>query len=431
MKVEDYLSAKCKVGVIGLGYVGLPLLLAFEQYYSTVGFDISHTKIEALRNGVDETNEVGNEVLSQSTSVFTSDAADLADCDSLIVAVPTPIDEFKTPDLQPVIRATQLIAENLKPGTVIIYESTVYPGVTEEVCLPVLEACGHIHGKDFHLAYSPERINPGDKEHRLESITKIVSGDSPETLDFVADLYGKVITAGVFRTRSIRVAEAAKVIENIERDVNIALMNELAIVFERLGIDTGDVLEAAGTKWNFIPMFPGLVGGHCIGVDPYYLTYKAEQTGYHPQIITSGRRINDDMGRYIAEQTVKKMIQAGHRVKGAKVLILGVTFKEDVPDLRNSKVVDIIRELKSYACQVYARAPHVPGELIREKFEALVPEAQDRYDAVVLAVPHTQFSNLLQDLGSMFLSDVTGVFIDVRSKFTSQDLPSNILHWRL
>jgi UDP-N-acetyl-D-glucosamine/UDP-N-acetyl-D-galactosamine dehydrogenase len=429
--IADYLEGKKRVGVMGLGYVGLPLLLAFEKHFSMVGFDVSRSKIDALINGVDETHEVGDEALSLSNSLFTSDPAKLSRCDTIIVAVPTPIDEFKTPDLEPVIWATQLIGEHLKPGVVIVYESTVYPGVTEEVCLPVLERCGHIHGRDFHLAYSPERINPGDKEHRLESITKIVSGDTPETLDFVAALYGKVISAGVFRTTSIRVAEAAKVIENIQRDVNIALMNELAIVFGKLGIDTGDVLKAAGTKWNFIPMFPGLVGGHCIGVDPYYLTYRAEQAGYHPQIITSGRRINDDMGRYIAEQTVKKMIQAGHRVKEAKVLILGVTFKENVPDIRNSKVIDIIRELKSYACNVYARDPHVSSECIRKNFEALVPEPDELFDAVILAVPHLEFSNLKNDLRSNFVPGVTGVFIDIRSKIATEDLPSDLLHWRL
>ena len=429
--IEEYLKRQKKIAVIGLGYVGLPLLLSFEKIYSMVGFDISRDKIQKLRVGIDETREVGNEVLSQCASEFTDAPQSLSHCSVIIVAVPTPIDDFKVPDLEPLKAATRTIAANLCKGTPIIYASTVYPGVTEEVCKPILESAGHVHGKDFFLGYSPERINPGDKDRRLETIPKVVSGDSSQTLKFISALYGKIITAGIHEASSIKVAEAAKVIENVQRDVNIALVNELSILFHRLGIDTGDVLEAAGTKWNFIKMSPGLVGGHCIGVDPYYLTHKAEQVGYHPQIITSGRRINDDMPRFVAEQTVKRLIDAGYLVKGARVLILGLTFKENVPDTRNSKVKILIRELKSFSCDVYASDPLVDLKIIEGKFGAKIAQKGDHFDAVILAVPHKEFSDLSENLIHYFPQGGRGVFIDIRSRYSQGDFDSKILHWRL
>jgi len=429
--IEDYLQKRKSIAVIGLGYVGLPLLLSFEKYYSMIGYDYSAKKIQMLRSGIDETLEVGDEALRKSSSEFTDDPKRLSACSTIIVAVPTPIDDFRTPDLNPIRSATEMIAKNMSSGTTIIYESTVYPGVTEEVCKPILERAGHVYGKDFFLGYSPERINPGDKERRLETIPKVVSGDSPEILEFVADLYAKVIHAGVHRASSIRVAEAAKVIENIQRDVNIALVNELAILFQKLGIDTRDVLEAAGTKWNFIKMNPGLVGGHCIGVDPYYLTHKAEQIGYHPQIITSGRRINDDMPRYVAEQTVKRLIESGFRVKGSKVLVLGVTFKENVPDTRNSKVKDLIRELKSFSCDVVATDPFVDPDLIEKEFGARNQVSGEDYHAVILAVPHKEFCSLKDTLADFFPAGGNGVFIDLRASYQKGEFDPPILHWRL
>jgi UDP-N-acetyl-D-galactosamine dehydrogenase len=429
--LSEFRGGTRKIAVVGLGYVGLPLLIAFEKYYSMIGFDVSSKKIDTLRSGVDNTDEVGNEAVSSSKSVFSNDPSCLKEADFIIVAVPTPIDEFKTPDLRPVISATECIAANLKPGATIVYESTVYPGVTEEICKPILEQSGYVHKRDFHLGYSPERINPGDREHRFESILKIVSGDSPETLELVASIYQEVVKAGVYCASSIKVAEAAKVIENTQRDVNIALMNELAMVFHRLGIDTKEVLEAAGTKWNFIKMMPGMVGGHCIGVDPYYLTHKAQQMGYHPEMILSGRRINDNMSSWIAGETVKCMIKAGKQIKGARVLVLGLTFKENCPDTRNSKVRDLISELKSYSCDVLGFDPYMS----REETEAFgaeyeVPgEHAAVYDAVVLAVSHAQFQGF--NPSSYFQPDERGVFIDVKSQFAKGSLGADVLHWRL
>lgn len=429
--LQNFLNHDCRIGVVGLGYVGLPLALAFERYFSVIGFDISVCKIQNLRNGVDDTNEVGNERLAQSTVEFTDQAEKLSLCDFVIVAVPTPIDQAKNPDLSPVIKATELIAQNLKPGAIIVFESTVYPGVTEEICLPIMESFGNKYKHDFHLAYSPERINPGDKSRRFESILKIVSADDEKTLALVSAIYGQVVEAGVFEASSIKVAEAAKVIENVQRDVNIALMNELAILFGEMGIDTTEVLEAAGTKWNFIKLSPGLVGGHCIGVDPYYLTHKAEQLGYHPQIITSGRRINDYMPKYIAEQTIKKLIEAGSRVRNSKVLVLGVTFKEDVPDTRNSKVKDLIDELTSYSCSVSALDPHVSQTELQTHFGVDEASESEIYDAVILAVPHRDFfdSKKLQLLLRASGSKI--VLIDVKSCFPLGTFDENVLHWRL
>lgn len=432
MQVTEFIARKRKIGVIGLGYVGLPLLIAFEKYYDMIGFDISAKKIDCLLSGLDDTAEVGDTAIQNSTSLFTNNPAHLRECDILIVAVPTPIDEFKIPNLEPIIKATACIAENLKKGAVIVYESTVYPGVTEELCRPILTKAGHIYQQDFFLAYSPERINPGDHEHRFENILKIVSGDTPETLQLVADIYRQVVKTGVFPVSSIKVAEAAKVIENTQRDVNIALMNELAMVFAKIGIDTQEVLEAAGTKWNFIRMKPGLVGGHCIGVDPYYLTYKAEQLGYHPEIITSGRRINDNMARYVAMEGVKKMIQIRKTVYNARVLVLGVTFKENCPDTRNSKIADLIAELKSFSCQIFAFDPYVKPPEIEASFGAKyfdIYTEQGFFDAVFLAVTHNKFHTL--DLSSFFQANEQGVFMDIRSCIPRNSLPEYITHWRL
>ncbi|MFN9448954.1 MAG: nucleotide sugar dehydrogenase [Rubrivivax sp.] len=347
------------VAVVGLGYVGLPLAVEFGRHHPTVGLDLSAEKIEAYRAYVDPTGEVSTEALRAATLLKpTTDASALRDADFVVVAVPTPVDDGHSPDFGPLVGASTAVGKNLKRGATVVFESTVYPGATEEVCIPLIEQHSGLKWKeDFFVGYSPERINPGDKEHTLTKIRKVVSGDTPATLKHVAEVYGSIITAGVYPASSIKVAEAAKVIENTQRDLNIALVNELSLIFHRIGIDTLEVLEAAGTKWNFLPFRPGLVGGHCIGVDPYYLTYKAETLGYHPQVILAGRRINDGMGRYIAEQTVKQMIQAGHAVKGANVLVLGLTFKENCPDLRNSKVIDVIQELKSYGCHVIVHDP--------------------------------------------------------------------------
>ena len=429
--LEDFTEGRRKIGVVGLGYVGLPLLLSFEKHFSMIGFDISDEKIKSLIDGIDDTNEVGDQKVRESKSLFTSNANDLAQCDFIIVAVPTPIDAAKTPNLTPVIKATETIAQNLKKGAIIVFESTVYPGVTEEVCQPILESYGHSHKEDFHLGYSPERINPGDKSRTFESILKIVAGDNSNSLRLISQIYNEVVTAGVYEAGSIKVAEAAKVIENVQRDVNIALMNELAIVFEKMGIDTTEVLEAAGTKWNFIKLSPGLVGGHCIGVDPYYLTHKAEKLGYHPEVITSGRRINDSMPKYVAEQTVKKLIEAGARVKDANVLISGLTFKEDVPDTRNSKVKDLIEELKQFSCNVFARDPYVQESEIEDIFGAQIPTDKLHVEAFILAVPHRGFvtTETVNELASK--SSDRLVLIDIKSFFPLGTFSENILHWRL
>ncbi len=428
---EGFIESRCKIGVVGLGYVGLPLLLAFEKHFSMIGFDISDQKISNLKSGIDDTNEVGDGRVRESKSLFTSNPEDLSRCDFVIVAVPTPIDDAKTPNLNPVIGATKTIAQNLKKGAVIVFESTVYPGVTEEVCQPILESYGHVHKRDFHLGYSPERINPGDKSRSFESILKIVAGDDKETLTLISQIYKQVVTAGVYEAGSIKVAEAAKVIENVQRDVNIALINELAIVFEKMNIDTTEVLEAAGTKWNFIKLNPGLVGGHCIGVDPYYLTHKAEKLGYHPEVITSGRRINDSMPKYVAEQTVKKLIEAGARVKDANVLISGLTFKEDVPDTRNSKVKDLIEELKQFSCRVFAQDPYVEKSEIEKQFGAQVPEEQINVEAFILAVPHKGCVSVDSVNRLASTNKERMVLIDVKSFFPLGTFGENILHWRL
>jgi len=407
------------VSVIGLGYVGLPVAVAFGKRKRTVGFDINSTRIAELRKGHDRTGEVTPEDLAAADILFTSDIDELRQADFHIVAVPTPVDNANQPDLTPVLRASETAGKALKKEDIVVYESTVYPGVTEEECVPILErVSGLTCGTDFTVGYSPERINPGDKEHTFTKIKKVVSGQDAETLEIVASVYESVVTAGVLRAPTIKVAEAAKVIENTQRDLNIALMNELALIFDRLGIDTGDVLEAAGTKWNFLGFRPGLVGGHCIGVDPYYLTHKAEMIGYIPQVILAGRRINDSMGKYIAQQAIREMILAGHNVLDARVTVLGLTFKEDCPDLRNSRVIDIIRELEGYGVQLQVSDPMADGEEARHEYGvALTP--LDRLlpaSAVIVAVAHQDYRGMTPDqltaltLGRPVVLDVKGIF---------------------
>ncbi len=423
------------VAVLGLGYVGLPLAVEFGKHYPTIGLDLSEDKVAAYRRHVDPTGEVSTSELRASTHLKpTTNAAALRDADFVVVAVPTPVDEGHVPDFSPLIGASIAVGKNLKPGAIVVYESTVYPGATEEICIPLLEKHSGLKWKtDFFVGYSPERINPGDKVHTLTRIVKVVSGDTPQTLEQVAQLYGSIITAGVYKASSIQVAEAAKVIENTQRDLNIALVNELSLIFHRIGIDTTEVLEAAGTKWNFLPFRPGLVGGHCIGVDPYYLTHKAETLGYHPQVILAGRRINDGMGKYIAEQTVKQMIQAGHTVKGADVLVLGLTFKENCPDLRNSKVIDVINELKSYGCKVHVHDPVAePQEAIHEYGVELTPwDALPRSTAIVAAVSHDQITaKSPEELGTKLVPG--GIVSDVKCKLDASALrASGFGVWRL
>ena len=423
------------VAVVGLGYVGLPLSVEFGKRQRTIGFDLSQTKVDNYRRFVDPTGEVSSDDLRAARQLeVTTDPQALAPADFIVVAVPTPVDSAHQPDLRPLIGASEFVGRHMKRGAVVVYESTVYPGATEEVCVPILEkASGMRWRRDFYVGYSPERINPGDKQHTLTRILKVVSGDSPETLDKVAALYQSIITAGVYRASSIKVAEAAKVIENTQRDLNIALMNELAILFDRIGIDTLEVLQAAGTKWNFLPFRPGLVGGHCIGVDPYYLTHKADQIGYHPQVILAGRRINDGMGKFIAEQTVKHMIRNGSQVKGARVNVLGLTFKENVPDIRNTRVIDVVQELKSYGIDVHVHDPvSDAGEALHEYGLELEPwEALPRAEAMVLAVAHRQFlTRPLED----YLAKVVerGCFIDVKSQMDIAALQrAGLTVWRL
>jgi len=407
------------IAVVGLGYVGLPLAVEFGKRYVTIGFDLSVTKVEAYRRYNDPTGEVSEDELRAAKGLkVTTDPAALREADFIVVAVPTPVDDAHQPDFSPLIGASETVGRNLKQGATVVFESTVYPGATEEICVPIIEKCADMRWKrDFFVGYSPERINPGDKEHTLTKITKVVSGDTPETLERVATIYGSIITAGVFRASSIKVAEAAKVIENTQRDLNIALMNELALIFHRIGIDTMEVLEAAGTKWNFLPFRPGLVGGHCIGVDPYYLTHKADRLGYNPQVILAGRRINDGMGKYIAEQTVKQMIRAGFPVKGGRVNVLGLTFKENCPDLRNSRVIDVVRELDSYGVSVHVHDPVAdPDEAMHEYGVKLTPwEALPRAHAIVAAVAHAPFRKRPIDDYVAGL-EPGGLYVDVKSQ---------------
>ncbi|WP_060678176.1 nucleotide sugar dehydrogenase [Virgibacillus halodenitrificans] len=407
-----------KVSVIGLGYVGLPLAIEFAKKYDVVGFDLNKNKLDKYLSGIDVTEEVGNEMVQQTTMEFTSEEDDLQDCKFHVIAVPTPINTDKTPNLDPVIGASKTVGRNLTKGSIVVYESTVYPGTTEEICIPILEEeSGLTYGKDFKVGYSPERINPGDKVNTLTKIVKIVSGSDEEALKEISHVYGSIIEAGIHEAESIKVAEAAKVIENSQRDINIAFMNELSMVFNKMDINTKAVLEAAGTKWNFLNFTPGLVGGHCIGVDPYYFTYKAEQLGYHSQIILSGRKINDDMGKYIAGNIIKKMIKAKQEIDGAKVAILGLTFKENVADVRNTKIIDIIDELKEYGVDVLVHDPVAEPDAVNEEFgiELVGSEKLTELDCVVLAVPHEEFKKTydLKTLDKLYKSNKK-VLIDIK-----------------
>ncbi|PYZ92579.1 UDP-N-acetyl-D-galactosamine dehydrogenase [Salipaludibacillus keqinensis] len=455
---ERIINKTEKISLIGLGYVGMPIAVAFAKKADIIGFDVNQEKIDLYKKGIDPTKEVGDETIKNTTVDFSSDEVRLKEALFHIVAVPTPVNSDHTPDLTPVKSASRTLGRNLVKGSIVIFESTVYPGVTEDICVPILEEeSGLKCGIDFKVGYSPERINPGDKLHRLETIVKVVAGMDEETLDIASKVYELVVDVGVHRAESIKVAEAAKVIENAQRDINIAFMNELSIIFHKMGIDTNAVLKAAGTKWNFLNFSPGLVGGHCIGVDPYYLTYKAEQLGYHSQIILSGRKINDDMGKYIAENTVKKMIKANKQIKGAKVAIFGFTFKENTPDVRNTRVIDIIRELEEYGVVVKVVDPVADKEDLWREY--LIEPYDDKeikgVDAVVFAVPHEEFKSIqLEDIKKMFRSTVDTheammaevaatsetdldmgkndcVLIDVKGMFNRQEAERSFLYWRL
>lgn len=434
---EQIVAGEEKLSLVGLGYVGMPIAVAFAKKIKVVGFDLNAAKIDLYKKGIDPTNEVGNEAIRNSTVEFTADPAKLREAKFHIVAVPTPVNDDHTPDLTPVEGASRILGQNLTKGSVIVFESTVYPGVTEEVCVPIIEKeSGLKCGVDFKIGYSPERINPGDKVHRLETITKIVSGMDEETLDTVAKIYELVVEAGVYRAQSIKVAEAAKVIENSQRDINIAFMNELSIIFHKMGIDTKEVLAAAGTKWNFLKFQPGLVGGHCIGVDPYYLTYKAEQLGYHSQIILSGRRINDDMGKYVAESLVKNMIKTDVPVKNAKVAILGFTFKENCPDTRNTKVIDIYNELLEYGITPIVVDPAADADEAKRLYgiDFENEDALKDLDAVIFAVAHEEFKKYGKaSIAAMYSAERNPkVLMDIKGVFDKQEyMGDDFLYWRL
>ena len=452
---ESIKNREEKISVIGLGYVGMPLAIAFSNVADVVGFDISKDKVKQYHKGIDVTKEVGDEAIQESNALFTWEEKYIKDCKFHIVAVPTPIESDKKPNLKPLKGASKTVGRNLTKGSIVVFESTVYPGVTEDICVPILEEeSGLKCGLDFKVGYSPERINPGDKVHRLETIVKVVSGMDEDSLEDIAKVYEMVIDAGVHRAESIKVAEAAKVIENSQRDINIAFMNELSIIFNKMGIDTNEVLKAAGTKWNFLNFVPGLVGGHCIGVDPYYLTHKAEEMGYHSQIILSGRKINDNMGKYVAENTVKKMIKANKQINGSKVAIFGVTFKENCPDVRNTKVIEIINELEEYGIQVKIVDPVADTEDLWSEYKIEVCEMDEieDMDALIFAVPHEEFKKVeLKSLKQMYRSPQRSysdqfaaatseedavnygcVLIDVKGMF-DRNLANemNYLYWRL
>ncbi len=433
---EKIVSNEESVSLVGLGYVGMPIAVEFaKRNVNVIGFDLNKAKIAAYKDGKDPTNEVGDDVIKESTVQFTADESELKNAKFHIVAVPTPVNDDHTPDLSPVEGASTILGRNLTKGSIVVFESTVYPGVTEDVCVPILEKeSGLKCGIDFKVGYSPERINPGDKVHRLNTITKIVSGMDEETLDVVAKVYEIVVDAGVYRADSIKVAEAAKVIENSQRDINIAFMNELSIIFNKMGIDTQAVLKAAGTKWNFLNFYPGLVGGHCIGVDPYYLTHKAEQMGYHSQIILAGRRINDDMGKYVAENTVKNIIKAGKPVKGANVAVLGFTFKENCPDTRNTKIIDIVKELNEYGINPVIADPQADSEEAEKLYGVKFVDISSikETDAVILAVAHDSFKNIsMNDLDKMYCCGQK-VLLDIKGILNRKDYEAaGYIYWRL
>lgn len=435
MLYEDLLAGKERLSVIGLGYVGMPIAVAFAKVLAVIGYDNNAEKIKAYQEGRDPTQEIGDAAIQKSTMLFTSDAAELKKARFHIVAVPTPVNDDHTPNLSPVISASEAVGKNLMPGSIVVYESTVYPGVTEEICIPILErASGLMAGKEFKVGYSPERINPGDKKHRLENIVKIVSGMDAQSLDTIARVYALVAKAGIHRAESIKVAEAAKVIENSQRDINIAFMNELSLIFHKMGIDTKEVLHAAGTKWNFLPFYPGLVGGHCIGVDPYYLTHKAEQLGYHSQVILAGRRINDGVGKYIAENTVKLLIHAEKQVKKARVAILGFTFKENCQDTRNTKVFDIVKELREYGIEPMIFDPVADAEEARKFYGIDVKREGQlcRMDALIVAVAHDVFKTYDMEMLNAFYQKGEKVLVDVKGLFDKEAFKAAGYHyWRL
>ena len=436
---EKLVHQKEKLSLIGLGYVGMPIAVAFAEKVPVIGFDISREKIALYKSGKDPTKEAGDDVIRRTSVQFTSDESRLKEAKFHIVAVPTPVKDDHTPDLSPLEAASAVLGRNLAEGSIVVFESTVYPGVTEEVCVPLLEAESGLRcGADFSVGYSPERINPGDRVHTLETVTKIVSGSDGPTLDLLAALYGTVVRAGVHRAPSIKVAEAAKVIENTQRDLNIALMNELSVIFDRIGIDTLDVLEAAGTKWNFLPFRPGLVGGHCIGVDPYYLTFKAEELGCHPQVILAGRRINDGMGKHVAETCVKLLIRQGRLVNAARVGILGFTFKENVPDLRNTRVIDVVRELEEYGVEVLVHDPLADAEEARREYGLVFTplDALRNVDALILTVPHRRYADEgvldLSALRDRFSTPERALLLDVKGYFSPSDVrQEGMAYWRL
>jgi UDP-N-acetyl-D-glucosamine/UDP-N-acetyl-D-galactosamine dehydrogenase len=422
------------LSILGLGYVGLPVAVAMAKKFKVIGFDINQKRIDELKAGIDLTKEVSPEELKATKIQFSSNKNDLKAADFHIVAVPTPVDDHRKPDLTPMLKASETLGSVLKKGDIVVYESTVYPGVCEEECLPILEKLSGLKGGvDFKIGYSPERINPGDHVHRFTTIQKIVSAQDAESLEIVAQVYGSVVEAGVYKVSSIKVAEAAKVIENTQRDLNIALVNELSVIFDKMKIDTQEVIEAAGTKWNFIKFKPGLVGGHCIGVDPYYLTFKAESLGYHPQVILSGRRINDSMGKYVAEKTVKELIHAGHAIKGCDILILGLTFKENCPDLRNSKVKDIYSELKEYGANVQVYDPLVSPDDVKKEYALKMTSAENlkKFHAVILAVSHQEFMNWgVEKIIS--LTHPQGVITDIKGILSKSIIEkSHLRYWRL
>lgn len=434
---DELVRKETKMALIGLGYVGMPIAVAFAQTLDVIGFDLNKNKINIYLSGVDPTKEVGNEIIKNTTVEFTADESKLDEARFYIVAVPTPVNADHTPDLSPIESASHIVGKHLTKGAVVVYESTVYPGVTEDICVPILEQeSGLKCGVDFKVGYSPERINPGDKVHRLDTITKIVSGMDDDTLEIVAKVYELVVAEGVFRAKNIKVAEAAKVIENSQRDINIAFMNELSIIFNKMGIDTKSVLEAAGTKWNFLKFYPGLVGGHCIGVDPYYLTYKAEELGYHSQIILAGRRINDDMGKYVAENLVKSLIASDKAVKNAKVVILGFTFKENCPDTRNTKVIDIVNELRTYGITPLIVDPIADVKETKKLYNIDLVDIQkieiEKVDAIVLAVAHKEFEKLTRNRIDLMYANGKKVLIDVKGVFNRGEYEKNgYCYWRL
>lgn len=428
---DKILRKEGKLAVIGLGYVGLPIALEFSKKVKVVGFDINQQRVDLMKNKIDPSNELESNAFDGCDIQFTANPDDLKDVQFFIVAVPTPIDETKLPDLKPLLSASRTVGRVLKKGDYVVFESTVYPGCTEEDCIPILEQeSGLKFRDDFMVGYSPERINPGDKEHTLQNVVKVVSGCCSESLDNISKIYELVVGAGVHRASSIKVAEAAKIIENTQRDVNIALINELSIIFNKMGINTFDVLEAAGTKWNFLPFKPGLVGGHCIGVDPYYLTHKAQQVGYHSKVINSGRYVNDSMGFYIAKQTVKKILATGKHIQDAKVLIMGATFKEDVSDIRNSKVIDIVTELKSFQVKVDMIDPHASSaEMLHEYGIGLIDHATNDYDAVIVAVNHKEYLGKDEAFFRAMMRDDQGIFVDVKGIYRNKI--KNLTYWSL